>query len=76
MSTGPRVAVGGILTECNDSGGQPIDLAAFERFELRYGDEVLDVAGGVMGGMLEVLAEREARLGAPAVRLDEPRRTA
>lgn len=61
MSTHPRVAVGGILTECNDFGGQPIDLAAFERFELRYGDEVLDVAGGVMGGMLEVLAEREAR---------------
>lgn len=58
--SGPRVAVGGILTECNDFGGQPIDLAAFERFELRYGDEVLDVAGGVMGGMLEVLAEREA----------------
>ena len=61
MSTGPRVAVGGILTECNDFSGQPIDLAAFERFELCYGDEVLDVAGGVMGGMLEVLAEREAR---------------
>ena len=57
---GPRVAVGGILTECNDFGGQPIDVAAFERFELRYGDEVLEVAGGVMGGMLEVLAEREA----------------
>ena len=61
MSTHPRVAVGGILTECNDFGGQPIDLAAFERFELCYGDEVLDVAGGVMGGMIEVLAEREAR---------------
>jgi len=59
--TGPRVAVGGILTECNDFGGRPIDVAAFERFELRYGDDVLDVAGGVMGGMLEVLAEREAR---------------
>ena len=61
MSTGPRVAVGGILTECNDFGGQPIDVAAFERFELRYGDDVLGVTGGVMGGMLEVLAEREAR---------------
>ena len=58
MSAGPRVAVGGILTECNDFGGQPIDVAAFERFELRYGDDVLEVAGGVMGGMLEVLAER------------------
>ncbi|MCY4632586.1 MAG: M81 family metallopeptidase, partial [bacterium] len=58
--SGPRVAVGGILTECNDFGGQPIDVAAFERFELRYGDDVLEVAGGVMGGMLEVLAEREA----------------
>ncbi len=57
----PRVAVGGILTECNDFGGQPIDVAAFERFELRYGDDVLEVPGGVMGGMLEVLAERQAR---------------
>lgn len=56
----PRVAIGGILTECNDFGGQPIDLAAFARFELRYGEDVLEVAGGVMGGMLEVLAEREA----------------
>ena len=56
----PRVAVGGILTECNDFGGTPIDVAAFERFELRYGDDVLGVAGGVMGGMLEVLAERGA----------------
>ncbi len=60
MSASPRVAVGGILTECNDFGGQPIDMAAFERFELRYGHEVLEVAGGVMGGMLEVLAERGA----------------
>ena len=57
----PRIAVGGILTECNDFGGTPIDIAAFERFELRYGDDVLGVAGGVMGGMLEVLAEREAQ---------------
>ena len=61
MSTGPRVAVGGILTECNDFGGQPIDVAAFERFELCYGDDVLGVAGGVMGGMLEVLVDREVR---------------
>ena len=57
----PRIAVGGILTECNDFGGTPIDIAAFERFELRYDDDVLGVAGGVMGGMLEVLAEREAQ---------------
>ena len=61
MSTGPCVAVGGILTECNDFGGQLIDVAAFERFELRYGADVLGVTGGVMGGMLEVLTEREAR---------------
>ena len=57
--SGPRVAVGGILTECNDFGGRPIDVAAFERFELRYGADVLEVAGGVMGGMLEVLTERQ-----------------
>ena len=58
---GPRVAVGGILTECNDFGGQLIDVAAFERFELRYGDDVLGVTTGVIGGMLEVLAERQAQ---------------
>ena len=56
----PRVAVGGILTECNDFGGVPIDLEAFERFELRRGDEVLGARRGVMGGMLDALSGREA----------------
>lgn len=36
--SGPRVAVGGILTEYNDFGGTPIDVAAFARFERRYDD--------------------------------------
>lgn len=51
----PRVAIGGIFTECNDFGGLPIDMAAFERTELARGKEVLDLASGVVGGMLDRL---------------------
>lgn len=51
----PRVAVGGIFTECNELGGVPIDLAWFERYELRRGDEILSLDKGVAGGMLDVL---------------------
>ncbi len=50
-----RIAIGTIFTECNQFGGIPIDLAWFERYELRRGDEMLTVNKGVMGGMLEVL---------------------
>lgn len=51
----PRVAIGGILIECNDFGGSPADLAAFERVVLARGDAVLDVRTSVTGGMLDVL---------------------
>jgi microcystin degradation protein MlrC len=54
------VAVGGILTECNQLGGLPIDRSWFERYELRHGGEVLGLDSGVMGGMLQVLRERQA----------------
>jgi microcystin degradation protein MlrC len=57
LSTGPRIAVGGILTECNHFGGAPIDLACFERYELRRGDELLDTDEGVVAGMLRVVDE-------------------
>lgn len=51
----PRIAVGSIFTECNQLGGVPIDIAWFERYELRRGDEILAVDKGVVGGMLDVL---------------------
>ena len=54
----PRIAIGSIFTECNQLGGVPIDLAWFERYELRRGDEILTVDKGVVGGMLEVLRGR------------------
>lgn len=50
--------MGGILTECNDFGGEHIDIEAFERFELRRGPGVLAIADGVMGGMVITLRER------------------
>jgi len=51
----PRIAIGAIFTECNQLGGVPIDLAWFERYELRRGDEILAVDKGVVGGMLDIL---------------------
>lgn len=52
-----RIALGAILTECNELGGLPIDLDWFERYELRRGDEILQLADGVVGGMLAVLGD-------------------
>ena len=58
--SGRRIALGGILTECNQFGGEPIDLSWFERYELRRGREVLEAVEGVVGGMLGVLGARGA----------------
>ncbi|MDP6776110.1 MAG: M81 family metallopeptidase [Candidatus Latescibacteria bacterium] len=55
-----RVAIGGILTECNQLGGPLIDKGWFERYELCRGDAILGTDSGVVGGMLGVLAERGA----------------
>ncbi|MSS70860.1 MAG: M81 family peptidase [Candidatus Latescibacteria bacterium] len=60
MNRTHRIAVGGILTECNQLGGVPIDLGWFERYELRRGEEVLTSDAGVLGGMLQVLRESHA----------------
>lgn len=60
MSKPYRVAVGSIFTECNHLGGAPTDLAAFERNELRRGDEVLRADTGTVGGMLHVSRARGA----------------
>jgi microcystin degradation protein MlrC len=59
MST-PRIAIGGILTECNELGGPPIDLDWFARYDLRRGGEILEMEGGAVGGMLQVLGQAGA----------------
>lgn len=56
----PRIALGSILTECNQFGGSPIDLDWFARYELRWGDEVLASDAGVVGGALGVLRAADA----------------
>ena len=50
-----RIAVGGILTECNHLGGLPIDMSVYESTELARGEEMLEAETSVVGGMLDVL---------------------
>ena len=50
-----RIALGSVLTECNQFGGSPIDLDWFARYELCRGDEVLGLEAGVVGGALQAL---------------------
>ena len=57
-----RIAVGGIFTECNQFGGAPIDMRWFERYDLCRGEEILQLDSGVVGGMLQVLGEREVEV--------------
>ena len=57
MKSKPRIALGSILTECNEFGGVPIDTGWFERYELCRGEEVLQVDAGVVGGMMQVMRE-------------------
>ena len=57
MKSKPRIALGSILTECNEFGGVPIDIGWFERYELCRGEEVLLVDAGVVGGMMQVMRE-------------------
>ena len=52
-----RVAVGSILTECNQFGGSPINIQSFERKELRKGVDMLEVNTGVVGGTLQTFKE-------------------
>ena len=57
-----RVAIGAIFTECNQFGGEPIDLSWFERYELRRGSEILEADNGVVGGMLGILRDRQKEI--------------
>ena len=60
MKQAPHIAIGSIFTECNHLGGAPTDLSSFERNELRRGGQVLELAGGTVGGMLSTLREQQA----------------
>ncbi len=60
MAARPRIAVGGILTECNHFGGLPIDISVYEASELLRDEEVLQATTSVLGGMLGGLRERGA----------------
>lgn len=55
-----NIAIGSIFTECNQLGGSPIDLSWFERYQLSEGPDLLATKTGVLGGMLETLAENKA----------------
>ena len=57
MNNPPRIALGSILTECNEFGGTSIDIDWFKRYELRRGNAILEVDTGVVGGMLQVMRE-------------------
>ena len=46
----PRIAVGSVLTECNQLGGSPIDMDWFARYALYFGEDVLGIDTGVVGG--------------------------
>ncbi|MBM81868.1 MAG: hypothetical protein CMJ78_14935 [Planctomycetaceae bacterium] len=59
MSNTPRIALGGILTECNHLGGLPIDISLYESTELFRDDEVLQQTMSVVGGMLEALRQQD-----------------
>lgn len=57
MAGTPRIAIGGILTECNHLGGLPIDMSIYEASELFRGEEILRQTTSVVGGMLNGLCE-------------------
>ena len=61
MAISPRIAIGGILTECNHLGGSSIDLSIYEAGELFRDEQVLlqttSVVAGMLGGLLERGAE-------------------
>ena len=60
MNTTQRIAIGGILTECNHLGGLPIEIAVYEDSGLYRDDEVLQLTSSVVGGMLAELSEAGA----------------
>lgn len=62
MERSQRVAVGSILTECNQFGGKLIEHAEFARSQLARRVEVMSIEGGAVGGMLHTLREFDAEI--------------
>jgi microcystin degradation protein MlrC len=62
MQQSQRVAVGSILTECNQFGGKLIEHDEFARSQLARGQEVMSISGGAVGGMLHTLQENDAEI--------------
>lgn len=60
MSAALRVAVGGILTECNHLGGLPIEMSLYEAGGLHRGEELFQLTTSVVGGMLSGLRDGSA----------------
>ncbi|MCH2127306.1 MAG: M81 family metallopeptidase [Pirellulaceae bacterium] len=60
MSSTYRIAVGGILTECNHLGGIPIDMQTYKASELFRGEELFQLSTSVVGGMLATLNQEGA----------------
>ena len=58
----PRIAVGSVLTECNQLGGSPIDMDWFARYDLYFGEDVLGIDAGVVGGGLAALRAGDAQV--------------
>ena len=61
MERSHRVAVGSILTECNQFGGKLIERAEFARSQLARGQDVMSIEGGAVGGMVHTLREQRRR---------------
>ena len=57
----PRIAIGGILTECNHLGGLPIDISTYEASELFRGEEILQLTKSVVGGILDGLSKGDTK---------------
>ena len=50
-----NIAIGGILTECNEFSINLMTKENFERYEYYEGNEILNLKSGVVGGMLNAL---------------------
>lgn len=59
MPNTPRIAIGGILTECNHFGGIPVDMELYKATELVRGNDMLAMQNSVVGGMNEVLGRNQ-----------------
>ena len=57
-----RIAVGSLLTECNQLGGSPIDMDWFARYDLHFDEDLFQIDSGVVGGALSALRAGNARI--------------